>query len=110
DLTSLPVIAIEQAFVCFLAQYAHQFFGEIERVMNAAVEAHSTDRAVHMCGIARQYDPADPECLGDALMHRVEIKAADFGVAVGFKETFEPSLKLLRCRQLLFVCVGIGRK
>src|ERR1700730_13268443 len=70
---ALARIAVERALVLYAAQHSQQVGGEIDRIMNAAVHPHRTDRAVEMRGIASENDAALAKRGSDALMHHVGI-------------------------------------
>ena len=86
DMPALPFVAVELRFVGFAVQDAGQLVGEIEGVVHAAVQSHAADRAVDVGGVAGEQHAADAELLRDALMHGVEIAAADVEVAVDAEE------------------------
>src|SRR5712671_4782724 len=77
DVAALAFVKIEQGLVPLAAPDAAEFLGEIERVMNAAVQPHAPDRAVHMRGITREDGAAFAELRRHALMHGVEVRAND---------------------------------
>ena len=91
-------------------QDAGQLVGEIEGVVHAAVQPHAADRAVDVGGVAREQDAARAELLRDALMHRVEVAAANLEIVVDAEEPLEPRLQRLRALQLVLVVVDRGRE
>ncbi len=110
DVAALTVIAIELRLLRFAQQDPRQLVREVEGVVHAAVEAHASDRTVHMRGVAQEQHAADAERLRHPLVHGIEITAADLEISVDRQEPFQAGLHRLRPREVLLVFVGIGRE
>src|SRR6202042_2149591 len=54
-----------------------QALGQVHRIVNTAIHAHSAERVVDMRGIADQEGAAAAECFGDALMYAIEGSVSD---------------------------------
>src|SRR5205814_7847351 len=67
------LVAIEQLLARLSARDAVQRFGELHRVVDAAVQAEASDRDVDVRRVAREEHPSLAERLRDALMHPVDV-------------------------------------
>src|SRR4029078_7945319 len=104
------LISVELRLIGLTLQDASQLVGEVEGVMNAAVQAHAADRTVDVGGVAGQHDAALAEFFRDALVHRIKVAAADFEGVIDAKEVLEPSLKRFGTFELVLVVVDRSRK
>ena len=110
DVAPLALVAVEHLLTGLAPQDAHELVGEVERIVHAAVHPHGADRRVHVRGIARQDRAPDAEFLGHALVHDVEIAAANIVVGVLRQERLEPRLQRVRPLQRVWIVVGAGRE
>ena len=106
----LPFVAVELVVIRLAVQDAGQLVGEVEGVVHAAVQPHAADRAVDVGGVAGEHRAAGAEFFRHALMHRVEVAAADLEIVVDAEEALEPRLQRLRPLQLVLVVVDRGRE
>src|SRR3984893_5713071 len=70
--TALARIDVEHVVRCFAAPHPAELFAKIDRVMNAAVETKAAERIVEVRGVATEQHVADPERVGDALVHAID--------------------------------------
>ena len=68
---------VEQAVGAPLEQNARELVGQIDRVLDAAVQSHAADRIVDVGGVAGEQHAALAEGCGDTLMRHVEIAVDD---------------------------------
>jgi hypothetical protein len=83
NMPALYLITVKLGFARFASQDIGQLFGKIERVMDAAVEPHTTDRAIHVRRIANENCAPGAKPLRHTLVHSVQIPAANVEIAIG---------------------------
>ena len=109
DLPALPAVALE-GVERRAADDGRELLGQVERIVNAAVEAHSAQRIVHVRGIAGDQDPAADIGRGDALVHAIGRAVRDLVGHVARDRTLKQPLGTRRRRDVLVVERGIDRK
>src|SRR5262245_19072704 len=92
DRSTLPLVAVQFGLRDLLTQHVHQFFGQIERVMDAAIHAHATERIVEVCRITCQKYAALAISIGNALMNRIESAMCDLVAAWFLPNSLQPTL------------------
>ena len=63
DRVALGMLGIQEAFRRCLVDHLGQLPAQIHRILHAGVEALSTVRGMHVCGVAGQQDPSSAPML-----------------------------------------------
>ena len=75
--STLAAVEIEQFVGRSLENNLRQFFRQIGRILDAAIEAHAADRIVDVSGVAGKQHPPFAECPRHALVRYVKITMHD---------------------------------
>ena len=110
DRATLPLVAVQLGFGNLFAQHAHQFFGQIEPVMDAAIHAHATERIVEVCGVACQKYAALAIGFGNALMHRIESAMRNLVAAWFLPNSLQPPLHAVVRKDVPVPLFGMRRE
>lgn len=81
--TALSVIQVQHALVLTVLDHCNQLVDKVDCIMDAAVQAHSTERIVDMGGIARKHYPPDAERLRNPLMDTIDAAVRDIVFDIG---------------------------
>ncbi len=109
-MTALSLITVKLGFTRSAPQDVGQLFGKIERVVDAAVEPHTADRAIHVRRIANENCAPGTKPFRHPLVHSVQIPAANIEIAIGRQKALKTALQRFRPRQCVLILVGVRRK
>src|SRR5258708_7308683 len=110
DRPAATLVTVEQSLARFPPCDPVQRFGELDRVVDAAVQAEAPDRIVDVRRVAREEHPALAEGFRHALVHAIDVPVRDQVHGMIFMELPQPSAHRGLRKRLLIRLVLPGRK